>query len=657
MSLQRRIEFVLFIILKWFILLLPLKSAQRLGTYLGLIAFYLVKKRRRIALDNLRWAFPTKSEQQRREIAKGAFKNYGITIAEFLWFPNLNDKIIRHLVKIKNLELILNSYKGGKGLVLLGGHFGNWELIALAVGYISKIPLTIIVQTQSNMLVNDVINRHRCLFGNWVVPRHKAAREILKTLERGGIVAIAPDQSAAMESLYVEFFGRNVSTHQGPAVFALRSGAPLQMGFMIRQSDGTYEVIFEEIPMADLQGYSDEHVLELTRRYTALLEKYIRQYPEHWLWMHRRWKHTLEKVSQTSISADRKKILVVQTAFLGDVILTLPLVQVLKRNYPTAEIDLVTVPTMLDVLSSHTDIHEIIVFDKRNKDSGIRGLLNTARKLRQKKYDIALVPHRSLRSAVLVWLARVPLRIGFDKSAGKFLFNRVVQYKSTEHEVERNLDFAQTLGIVVNKTEFPSLFPTSNDQKKVNEFLASMNFDDSKILIGIAPGTRWNTKRWLKERFAELAEQLAKQGYFVVLIGGNDDELLCQEIKKLLQCSNVISSAGKLSILQSAELINRCSVLVCNDSAPMHLAVAMQTPVVAIFGATVPEFGFAPYGRFDRIVETKGLLCRPCSIHGGKKCPVKTFDCMVKITVADVMKNVVDIIQQKLGNQQRRICN
>lgn len=301
--LRHHVEFALFQFFKWLVLTLPLKSAQRLGGYLGSSAFYCYSSRRRIALENLRLAFPGKTEQECRAIARGAFRNYGITLVELLWFPNLTGSRICELVHIQNPEVMTAGYKRGKGLVMLSGHFGNWELIALACGYLSNLPITIIVQTQSNNLVDDVINRHRCLFGNKVVPMGMSVRELIRTLNEGGVVAIAPDQSAAMEGAYVEFFGRTVATHKGPAVFALRSQAPVLMGFMVRQPDGTYSIIFEEIPTGDIAGLTEEHVVELTRRHTALLERYIRAYPDLWLWMHRRWKHTLESDEQVSHAA------------------------------------------------------------------------------------------------------------------------------------------------------------------------------------------------------------------------------------------------------------------------------------------------------------------------------------------------------------------
>ncbi len=293
-----RIEFFFFQLLKWLVLALPLKSAQRLGSGLGSIAFNILTSRRNVTLDNLRHAFPEKSETELHHIARGAFRNYGTAMIEFLWFPNLTEASLGNLVNMRNLDQLTNEYSLGKGMILLTGHFGNWELVPLSVGQICKISIAIIVQTQSNKYVDEVVTRHRCLFGNRVAPMGISVREIIRTLNEGGMVGIAPDQSGPKEGVFVDFFGRTVATHQGTAVFALRTKTPIHMGFMIRKPDFTYEVIFEKIPSDDLVEYNDENVLELTRRHTALLERYIRLYPDHWLWMHRRWKHTLESVQQ-----------------------------------------------------------------------------------------------------------------------------------------------------------------------------------------------------------------------------------------------------------------------------------------------------------------------------------------------------------------------
>jgi len=326
-----------------------------------------------------------------------------------------------------------------------------------------------------------------------------------------------------------------------------------------------------------------------------------------------------------------QNILVVQTAFLGDVILTLPLVQVAKKVYPDAHVDFIAIPRTAPVLRNHPAIREVIEFDKREKDAGIGGLVRLARRLREKHYDVALVPHRSLRSALLVRFAGIPARVGFDRSAGRWFLTSVVPHRGNLHEVERNLKLLDALGTTWRGKELPSLYPSSLDKKAVDEVLRALKIPDPS-LAAVAPGTVWNTKRWPKERYAELVGRFAGDGISVVLVGGPEDRDLCEEIlREGSPNARVHNVAGRFTLLQSAELLRRARFLVCNDSAPLHLAVAMRTPVVAIFGATIPEFGFAPYGERDVVVQTNGLACRPCSIHGGDRCPIETFVCMRNI--------------------------
>jgi heptosyltransferase-2 len=269
------------------------------------------------------------------------------------------------------------------------------------------------------------------------------------------------------------------------------------------------------------------------------------------------------------------------------------------------------------------------------------------KQLESRSYDLALVPHRSLRSAALTFLAGVPLRIGFNRSAGRFLMTGTTVYRRDLHEIDRNLSLLNALPIGPWQRELPRLYPSEADRKKVDRLLIELEVGHPENLVAIAPGTIWNTKRWPKERFASLAVNCDDAGLEVVLIGGEDDKRLCNEIKTLSGSSRVYDTSGALSLLQSAELIRRCKLLVCNDSAPMHFATAVGTPVLAIFGATVPSFGFGPTGPFDAVVESQGLKCRPCSIHGGDKCPIKTFDCMNNIYHDRVFRNAMEILSRE----------
>jgi heptosyltransferase-2 len=200
----------------------------------------------------------------------------------------------------------------------------------------------------------------------------------------------------------------------------------------------------------------------------------------------------------------------------------------------------------------------------------------------------------------------------------------------------------------------PRLYPAEADQKRIDRLLVELEIARPDQLVAVAPGTIWNTKRWLKERFSSLAVNLDEAGLEIVLLGGREDQTLCNEIRTLSGSSHVYNTAGMLNLLQSVELIRRCRILICNDSAPMHMAAAVGTPVVAVFGATVPAFGFGPSGPRDLVVETQGLKCRPCSIHGGETCPIKTFDCMKNISYEHVYQKVMDVLTK--ASQSGRVA-
>lgn len=282
-----------FIVFKFFVLLarlLPFKIVQRLGKLFGIFMFIFIPYRKKVALENLKKSFPEKSDEEIRRILKLAYVNLGITFFEFMGFANLKISDFDGFVKLENFDVVVEALKKGKGLILMSGHFGNWELGAIATGIKIGKPLNVIVKKQRNKFVDREINKWRCWFGNKVIPMEKAFRESLRILSEGGIVALLADQSAPKEGLYVNFLGRPASTFTGPAIMSIRTGAPIVMGFAIREGNYGYRIVFEKIDFTPSES-EDENIIKLTQLHISMLEKYIRLYPDHWLWFHRRWKH------------------------------------------------------------------------------------------------------------------------------------------------------------------------------------------------------------------------------------------------------------------------------------------------------------------------------------------------------------------------------
>lgn len=335
-------------------------------------------------------------------------------------------------------------------------------------------------------------------------------------------------------------------------------------------------------------------------------------------------------------------VLIIQTAFIGDVVLTTPLIRAAKSCLPRARIDILVIPAAKNLLENHPDLDQVFIFDKRKTQKGLCQLRKLGQQLRQQQYDLVLSPHRSLRSAILALMTGAKNRIGFDTSAGAWLYTQKISYHQDWHEVNRNLALLASLGCQIN-TERPQLFPADADYRIVDQRMQSASATVPENRIAMAPGSVWATKKWPAGYFIQLAQDLIRAGKQIWLVGGAEDASLGAQIAAQVG-AGIHNVAGQLTLLQSAALIQRCRLLISNDSAPQHLGVAVGTPVITIFGSTVPEFGFAPYGAHNRVVEIE-LDCRPCGIHGHQKCPLGTLECMAKI----LPQQVFAVVQQLLA--------
>lgn len=343
-----------------------------------------------------------------------------------------------------------------------------------------------------------------------------------------------------------------------------------------------------------------------------------------------------------------KHVLIIQTAFLGDVILALPLAQVLKRLYPEARVDFLAIPETSGIVQSHPDISKAIIYDKHEKHHSLMNFMELRAGLKKRGYDVVVCPHRSLRSALLASGTGAAVRIGFDRSAWKRSFTDLMPWKFGMHEVERNLSLLKPLGIEIDREE-PRLYPDEKNAEEAARFLSTHGVQPPYAVV--APGTVWNTKRYPADSMREVVAGLLGSFERVVLIGGRKDLDVASKVAGA--DSRVVSAAGELPFMSSAELIRRASLLIANDSAPIHIASAFGTPTVAIFGPTVRDFGFYPYHRNSRVVEIDGLGCRPCSIHGGDHCPITTFECMRKITPETIVAAGLELCARssELGNK------
>ncbi|MCX8055874.1 MAG: lysophospholipid acyltransferase family protein [Ignavibacteria bacterium] len=286
--------YILMKILGWIASLLPPKFRGHMGMYIGNLLFFISSKRKKIAFHNLRIAFPDKSFDELKKIARKSFQNLSIVFIETAAADFFSEKDIIKLVKINNIELVFQLLSQNKGLIFLSAHYGNWEYAAIAAGIYSKVPINVIVQKQKNKFVNKSITQTRTKFGNNVVPMNNAARQIIQAIRKNEAIAMLVDQSAKFgKDNFIDFFATPALTYDAPAEIALRFRTPIVYGFAFRNVDFTYTIELNELDFSDL-SYSKENIKILTRRHVEVLEKQILKAPELWVWEHKRWKHSVD---------------------------------------------------------------------------------------------------------------------------------------------------------------------------------------------------------------------------------------------------------------------------------------------------------------------------------------------------------------------------
>ncbi len=286
--------YILMKILGWIASLLSPRFRGYLGMLIGNLLFFLPSNRKKIALHNLKIAFPDKSIDELKNIARKSYQNLSIVFIETAAAEFFNENDIIKLIKINNIDLVPQLLSKGNGLIFLSAHYGNWEYAAIAAGIYSKVPINVIVQKQKNKFVNKSVTKTRTKFGNKVVPMNSAARQIIQSIRKNEAIAMLVDQSAKFgKDSFIDFFAIPALTYDAPAELALRFQTPIVYGFACRNKDFTYTIDLKELDFSDLT-YSKENVKILTRRHVEALEKQILKAPELWVWAHKRWKHSLD---------------------------------------------------------------------------------------------------------------------------------------------------------------------------------------------------------------------------------------------------------------------------------------------------------------------------------------------------------------------------
>ena len=328
-----------------------------------------------------------------------------------------------------------------------------------------------------------------------------------------------------------------------------------------------------------------------------------------------------------------QKFLIIQTAFIGDVVLATAMIEKLFAYFPDAQIDFLVKKGNESLLYNNPHVHEIIIWDKK-KDK-YKNYFSILKQIRKTKYDKVVTPHRFATSGLLTVLSGATQTIGFDKNPFSFLFSKKIKHiisssSPGKHEVERNNDLIKDF--TDDTLSKPKLYPSAEDYEKVKTYICEK-------YVTMSPSSVWFTKQYPVEKWIELINKF-QTDYKIYLLGGKDNFQQAENIILKSENKQVENLCGKLNFLQSAELMKHAAMNYVNDSAPLHFASAVNAPVTAIFCSTLPTYGFGPLSDTSIIVEIDySLSCRPCGLHGKKDCPQSHFKCGYDIETGKLLKD------------------
>jgi len=332
-----------------------------------------------------------------------------------------------------------------------------------------------------------------------------------------------------------------------------------------------------------------------------------------------------------------QKFLIIQTAFIGDVVPSLPVAQILKSKFPESSISFLVRKGNENLLDNHPAIDTIFTWNKGN--GKYRSLYAIYKKLKKTDWDGIFNLHRFFSTGLLTSILHADIKVGFDKNPFSKFFDDTAAHEipfekngHVKHEVDRNLQLLTFLNI--HDFENPRLYPSQEDYDAVTRYKENPYYV-------FAPSSVWFTKQWPQSKWIELTQNISEE-IDILLIGGPGDQQYCSEIAE--QRPNCNNLAGQLTFLQSAALIDDAILTIVNDSAPLHFSSAMNTPTIAIYCSTVPEFGFYPLSDNSQVVEYSGdLYCRPCGLHGFKECPESHFNCAREISIDSVLNAIENL--------------
>ena len=634
---------------------MPLRALDGIGETLGLLHWILLGKYRRLARHNLEIAFGSeKSKSELRRLTRRHFQRLGANLLCSMKVGAMPLEKVADAVAIENGDVIHQELRAGKPVVLVLSHMGSWEIFPqVFMKHFGYAPIGTVYQSLGNRHINADIERKRARAGVKLFDRKDGFQKTIAHLRSGGLVGILSDQHAGDQGLWTPFFGRLASATPLGGLLAKRTHAAVVAAAVFADGPGKWRMVFT--PRFDSLGDSVETI---TAKANEVIAKQIRQAPEDWFWVHNRWKTPKPNFllreykrgvfvpNETALQPFR--ILIRATNWLGDSVISVAAVRAIKRGRPDAQVTVATSVNLAPVWKLIPEVDHVLPLPNKS-------LFATARLLKkQKPFDVAILFPNSLRSALELWLAKIPRRVGYRGHSRAWLLNQIVSEPNSRgpirHQVQRYLHLAAELG-ASSPSPQPSLRGRGGEpaDAELNEKLdyqtraanpfslgekAGMRAASSpneSLKFGLCPGAEYGpAKRWLPERFAEVAAAIEGQW---ILFGTEKDAETGKTIEDSLgeKCVNRI---GKTSLEELIAELRECRLLLTNDTGTMHLATLLAVPVVAIFGSTEDRLT-GPLGA-GNIVLRHHVECSPCFL---RECPID-FRCMKEVTSEEVIAAV-----------------
>ena len=614
---------------------LPLPLLFAVGQLLGSCVWLVSGKYRHLAERNVAIAFADeKSPGELRRLVRRHFRLLG---ANFLCSVKLTamppEKILRR-VKVENIEAMAREFRAGVPVVLVLSHLGTWELFAqLMPKFVGFVRNASVYQKLGNRFVDDHVRRTRSQTGLELFDRQAGFEPVIELLRSGGGVGVLSDQHAGDHGLWTPFLGRLASTSPLPALLAKRTRAALIAAGVYTIGPARWRMVFTE--RFDQPGAS---VADLTSRMNEIIEQQIRVSPEDWFWVHDRWKtpqpnFLLARYKRgvylpPGISAHDLKpfrILIRSSNWLGDAVMSVPTVRAIKDGRPDAQ---VTVASPANIAPMWKLVPEVDTIIPLPNDS----LLPVVSLLkRHRNFDVAILFPNSLRVALESWLSGIPRRVGYRGHWRRLLLNQTVREPRKpgppEHHSLRFLRVARECG-----AETPNAQPLPQ----------TSNIKHQTCKLGLCPGAEYGpAKRWLPERFAEVAAKVSAQSSAQwILFGTKNDTAIGDQIATAIG-DHCVNRIGHTTLDQLIDELRECRLVLTNDTGTMHLAALLSVPVVAIFGSTEPRLT-GPLGD-GHIILRRHVECSPCFL---RECPID-FRCMKAVPSQEVADAVLSILGEK----------